>query len=123
MAQSLVAGIFSKDEIIGTVSIYDINWNQNEFCIGYWIAEAYQGKGIIRNLVSELLSLGFNILNLQNAIIYTHIENFKSQSIALNLGFKNIGIIKNRVFLYDKYVDQFKFLLTKSYDKYQDIKK
>jgi ribosomal-protein-serine acetyltransferase len=111
---SVVAGIFLEDEIIGVVSIKDIGWTESEFCIGYWIAESYQGKGIVTRFVSKLIKLGFDILNLQKALIYVSVENSKSISIPLRLGFNKIDVIKDRELLYGKYMDHIKFMLNKA---------
>ena len=73
--------------------------------IGYWLAEGYQGKGIMIKSCRSLIDYAFGNLGLNRVEIRCAVENSRSRAIPKNLGFTKEGIIRDAEWLYDHYVD------------------
>lgn len=102
-------GIFLKNEFIGTCSINCIYSTSRIAEIGYWISKEHEGKGLVSSCVRALIKfvfidLGFNKIELNCAT-----ENIRSQRIPIKLGFQPEGRRRDAEWLYDHYVDHFKY--------------
>ena len=73
--------------------------------VGYWLAQEYNGKGIMTQSVRDLIRLGFDDYSLGRVEIRCAVENRKSRAIPERLGFKQEGTIRRAENLYGKYVD------------------
>ena len=73
--------------------------------IGYWLSEDLQGKGIVTQSCKALIKLGFEVFNFNRIQIPAAEENYKSRSVSERLGFKFEGIIREREYLYGKFVN------------------
>src|SRR5690625_804940 len=45
--KSLTVGVFYKEELVGIAGFNNFDWANNIGYIGYWLAEKYQGFGIM----------------------------------------------------------------------------
>jgi len=73
--------------------------------IGYWLGEAYSGKGVMTQAVAALLAIGFGQYKLNKIEIYCATENTKSRAVPERLGFHFDGVLRQNEHLYGKYVD------------------
>ena len=121
LKNSLILGIREDKRLIGTISFNKIDWIKKEAEIGYWIDEEMQGNGIITKSCSSLVDLGLNDLKLKKILISCSTENIKSQAIPKRLGFYKEGIVKDKEFLYDHYVDHVLFSKVKEGDNILDV--
>lgn len=103
--RSLHTVVSFKGEIVGVASFNEIDWSNRVAYIGYWLGEAYQGHGIITQVVNGLIDLAFNELKLNRVDIRAAAGNQKSRAIPESLGFVNEGRIRKAEWLYDHYVD------------------
>jgi ribosomal-protein-serine acetyltransferase len=102
--RGLTAAICDESEIIGLVGYGRID-NQNRIgYIGYWLAENYQGKGIMTNSCKAIIDYGFTTLNLNRLAIVCATENKASRSIPERLGFRHEGAASQDECLYDRSV-------------------
>lgn len=67
--------------------------------ISYWIAEAYQGQGIVTKSCRALIAHAFDTMKLNRlALKFKHVsdehENFRSRRVAERLGFTQEGILR-----------------------------
>lgn len=80
---SLTLGLWDGDNCIGVCGF-------NSFApvakIGYWLAESYQGKGIIQGACQQLIKHGLYQLNLNQIILQAAVDNHKSRAVAEKLG-------------------------------------
>lgn len=104
-SKSFVACIVYKGEIVGIASFNHFDWFNKTTSIGYWLGEAYQGKGIMTRVVRALTDYAFHELNLNRVEIRAAVGNKKSRAIPERLGFQNEGCIRQGEWLYDHYVD------------------
>lgn len=103
--QSLTAGVFYKQELIGMAGYNQLDWTNQIGYIGYWIAPQYQGNGFMTRSVRALIDYGFQVLGLNRVDIRAAYENKKSRAIPERLGFHFEGQIRQAEWLYDHYVD------------------
>lgn len=99
------AGISYQGKIVGMVGFHGIDWMNKKTSIGYWLAEEYQGKGIMTDAVRSLLDIAFTTYKLNRVEILCGVENVKSRHIPERLGFKEDGIVRDAEFLYDHFHD------------------
>ncbi|WP_339898103.1 GNAT family protein [uncultured Gilvimarinus sp.] len=104
-ALSLHLAIYYDHTLCGVCGFNALNNNQKAGAIGYWLAEAYQGKGIMTRCVNELLNIGFNELRLHKIEIRCAEHNYKSRAIAERLGFLYEATLRDCEWLYDRYVN------------------
>ncbi len=100
-----VAGIWYCDELVGVIGHNRIDWENRISRPGYWLAEEFQGKGIMTKSCGALINHAFAELNLNRIDIRCAVENSKSRAIPEQLGFRNEGVIRQAEWLYDKFVD------------------
>ncbi|OFW75142.1 MAG: alanine acetyltransferase, partial [Alicyclobacillus sp. RIFOXYA1_FULL_53_8] len=50
------AGIWYKGELAGCVGLHEISWDNRSTSIGYWLAEEFQGHGIMTNSVRSVVN-------------------------------------------------------------------
>lgn len=101
-----------KDSLIGQIGLHlDVQNNKAE--IGYWISEAFWGKGIATESLTALLKFGFEELNL-NKIFATHfLDNPSSGKVLIKNGMIKEGLLKDEYKKRDKYCSVNQYRLTK----------
>ena len=94
-----VLGIFlnENDNMIGELWLEPINWEIGNIEIGYFIAKAHVGKGLVSESVKLALILIFKELGLAKAEIHVDSTNERSYSVAQRLHFKEEARIRKRV--------------------------
>jgi len=65
--------------------------------LGYFIDEAYWGKGIATAAVKELEEICFNELNMSRLEILIHTKNKSSEKVAIKSGYKKEGIQRKKI--------------------------
>jgi len=101
-----VFGIFSGGNYIGNIGLHDTNSNNKSAMVGYWLAENYQGKGIMTDCVRVLMNFGFDELDLNRIWLCCASGNTKSGAIPERLGFVCEGILQDDEYLYGVYHDK-----------------
>ena len=109
-----VAGIWVCDELIGLVGHNRIDWENRVGYPGYWLAQGYEGKGIMTKSCCALIDHAFGELELDRIIIHCAVGNRKSRAIPERLGFREEGVKREAEWLYDKFVDHAVYGLLKS---------
>ena len=87
----------SKD-IIGGMNINAVNRGAAQFAsLGYWIAEDWQGKGLMSEAMSAIIFFCFYILKLERINAATLEKNDRSINLLLSKGFEEEGLAKKYV--------------------------
>jgi ribosomal-protein-serine acetyltransferase len=81
--------------------------------IGYWLAQEYNGKGIMSESVKDLIEVGFIYYSLNRVEIRCAVDNHKSRAIPEHLGFQQEGIIRQAEKVYGKHLDHVVYGLLK----------
>lgn len=97
--------IFYDGVLCGTAGFHAINKQHKIGSIGYWLAEDYNGKGIITTAVKRLLTIGFDDFHLNKIEIRCAEENTQSRAIPERLGFTYEATLRQCEWLYSRYVD------------------
>ncbi|MDY4314301.1 MULTISPECIES: GNAT family N-acetyltransferase [Pectobacterium] len=74
------------DALAGIVSFNTIQ--DKEGVIGYWIAEAFEGKGIVSQAVSTLITAYTDASLVERSVIRASTANTRSNAVAQRLGFR-----------------------------------
>ncbi len=80
--------VFDKQsgQLVGSLGLHSIKWDQHQCDIGYWIDEAHQGKG----LITEAVKIGEKIaaeLGLMRVVITCDSRNHRSSAIPKRLNY------------------------------------
>ena len=100
------------EEIVGTIGMNWIDWDNRGFGIGYWLSKGKMGTGIVSKSCTRLMDHCFDDLSLHRAVIEVAVGNFVSRAVAERLGMRLEGITKDREWLYDHYVDAALYAIT-----------
>lgn len=98
----------NPDEVIGCI---DLNIGKRDFMseaegeIGYWIAEAYWGKGLVPEAVRAVLNQGFDIIGLDYIWCAAFTDNLNSKRVQEKIGFNYIKTLEDVEF---KLINQMK---------------
>lgn len=97
--------ILFQDQLAGVIGYHRVDWTNGSTSIGYWLAEAFQGRGIMTRACRYLVDYAFRELNLNRVEIRCATGNHKSRAIPERLGFKYEGTVRQAEWLYDHFVD------------------
>jgi ribosomal-protein-serine acetyltransferase len=98
-------GIRWRGELVGVVGLRPIDWANRKASVGYWAAEAHQGKGIVTRSCAALLPHLFDELDLNRVEIACAVGNSRSMAVPERLGFCREGLLRQHERLYDGFVD------------------
>lgn len=92
----------------GTAAVYVIRWDDaiagivsfntlrhKTGVIGYWIAAAFEGKGIVSLAVSTMIKAYLSAGIIERCVIKASVENERSNALAQRLGFRFYRLDKN----------------------------
>lgn len=97
--------IIIDKNIVGRIGMHHINRQNKIGEIGYWLADGWQGRGIITKCCKALIGHGFTELGLNRIEIKCGVGNDKSRAIAEKLQFKHEGILRQAEWLNGKFID------------------
>ncbi|MCX7602583.1 MAG: GNAT family N-acetyltransferase [Bryobacteraceae bacterium] len=98
-------GIWQGGELAGLIGLHDIDASNASAQIGYWLAERWQGRGLMTRAVQALVELAFRELGLGRIEIRCAAGNLRSQAIPKRLGFTYEGTLRAAQRLHGKPVD------------------
>jgi ribosomal-protein-serine acetyltransferase len=99
------AGVWYAGELAGIIGYHHLEWANRSTCVGYWLAEQFQGRGIMAKACNSIVDYAFDDWRLNRVEIRCAMENVKSRAIPERLGFKTEGVLREAEWLYDHYVD------------------
>jgi len=88
----------NKKISVGTIDLFDYNPYNSRVGIGILIAKEFRKKGFASDALNVLINYSFNFLNIHQ--IYCHISEKNVESIKLfkNVGFEEVGILRDWIF-------------------------
>lgn len=94
------------DEIpVGRIGLHNINSQNSNASIGYWLTKGAEGNGLVLNACKELINYGFQELKLKRIEIKAAVENYRSQAIPQKLGFTKEGILRKAELVNNEFLD------------------
>ena len=106
--------IFYKEKVAGCVAQHAVDKDNSFTSIGYWLAQEFSGRGIMTKSCKKMIELSFQTQGVETIEIRAAVENKKSRAIPERLGFKLDGILRQKEWLYDHFVDHACYSLLKS---------
>jgi ribosomal-protein-serine acetyltransferase len=91
--------------IAGAAGFGGIDWESRSTGIGYWLAEADQGRGLMTRAVGALTDHAFDALDLNRVEIQVASDNPRSRAIPERLGFHEEGVLRDYERVGDRYLD------------------
>lgn len=80
------------EKVIGTISIWNIRWEEMTAELGYRIIPSYQRRGYMKEALREITDYTFEMLNLRVIEAYTEEKNIPSRRLLESLHFKETGM-------------------------------
>jgi len=80
-----------RGPIRGSVTAYDVNFNEGEAKIGWWVAEAAQGQGLATVAARRLIDEIYNTRAVDCVEADIAVDNDASKRLASRLGFVVVG--------------------------------
>ena len=94
-----------QGQIAGNIGYHPIDWSTQRVEIGYWLAEQFQGQGLMTKACQAFTAYAFDALQLNKVEIRCAPDNIRSCAVPQRLGFIREGLIRQAGWLYDHYVD------------------
>jgi len=87
-----IYSIYNNEQLTGMIDLHNGDSYNKKAEIGYWLAEQFQGKGIITTACKILINKAFYEYSINRMVIRVAVGNIKSQAIPERLGFTHEGI-------------------------------
>ena len=97
--------------VIGTLSLHEVDVQNDKVEIGIIISNLYQNKGYAKETINEVISLAFNILKVKRIEAKIMKGNVQSVNLFKSLGFKEEGVLLSAIKKNNKYYDIYLFSL------------
>lgn len=96
--ESVILGVVRKDDnrLIGTCSLFEINWQCRRAEIGYVLSSQAWGQGYMNEALHKLLDFGFDEMDLHRVEADIDPRNAASERILQKLGFTKEGLLRER---------------------------
>ena len=92
----------SSCKVIGSISIWNINWEEETAELGYGICPDYQGKGLMKEALLEAVAYGFGIMRLKSLEAYTEADNLSSVKLLESCHFNEVSRVDDKGYLNDR---------------------
>jgi len=106
-------------EIIGMMSLMDIDYDNKNAEIGYWLGKKYWGKGIMKEAIKLILNFGFKKLNLVRIYARVMHPNIASAKLLERSGFKYEGRMRKTTLRRGKWMDDLRYSILNSEFKFK----
>ncbi len=94
-----------RDKIVGILGLQQVDRFHKQTQIGYWLAEEYQGRGVMTACCRALVDFAFREYELHRVEIRAAVGNTKSCAIPERLGFTHEGTLRESEWVNDRFVD------------------
>lgn len=86
--------VTNNDEIIGSISLFNVNNYVKSGEIGIFIEEKYQNRGYGSQAMKLMIEYAFDSLNFRYLLVNCYSHNIKGLNVYRKLGFKEYGCLK-----------------------------
>jgi RimJ/RimL family protein N-acetyltransferase len=96
--QDNVLGLFTPDEsaVVGGSGFHP-RQGLNALEIGYWIAAAHEGRGLVTETVAALTRVAFDLVGVDRVTIVCDPANARSAAVPRRLGYVEEGLLRHRI--------------------------
>lgn len=106
--------ILVDNEPAGMIDLHEFSHDNQRAQIGYWLADRFQGLGIMTLSLNRSEQIAFNELGLNRLELLADINNQKSRAVAERRGFHQEGILKEYALYNGKFHDMVLYSKLKS---------
>lgn len=99
------AAIVDAGAIVGVAGYHGVDWAHRSTSLGYWLAEASQGRGTMTAAVRALTDHALTGWDLVRVEIRAALENHRSRAIPERLGFREEGTLRRAERVGGRYLD------------------
>lgn len=103
--ESLHAVILVRGRLAGAIGFHRVDWLNLASSMGYWLAPAHEGRGLMTRACSALLEHAFLTWQLNRVEIRCAPDNARSRAIPVRLGFREEGVCREGQRIGDAYTD------------------
>ncbi len=103
--RGLGLGIWADGELAGAIGIHNLSWDQGHAELGYWLAAAFEGRGLVTRSAERLLDWMFAEAGLERAEIRAAVDNARSRAVAERLGFVEEGVSRHASWVAGRWLD------------------
>ena len=89
---SLIFEIRYQTELIGIAQMANEPDAVDSFAFGYWIAQEYEGRGIVTRCISTLMKYAIDITPVHRFTIFCAVENLRSRAVPGRWGYRLYAI-------------------------------
>ena len=107
--EGLTTAIEYQGEVVGVIGYNQIDQALAKVTIGYWLAERWQGNGIITRACQALIHHAFEEMGMEKVEISAAQENEPSRAVCERLGMQQEGITRRAERLADRVVDHVRY--------------
>lgn len=90
---SLTCGLLLEDELVGMIDLRGLDARRVGI-LGYWLAEPYQGRGVVTRAARGLVRYGFEQMDLEKVELRCADQNAQSCAVATRLGLTLEGTLR-----------------------------
>ncbi len=94
-----------RGQVVGMIGFLYFDWANKRTEIGYWLAEAFQGRGIMTRACRALVDYAFEQMGMNRVEIRVATDNLRSQGVPKRLGFLAEGTLRESAALDDRFID------------------
>ncbi len=98
--------VIESQKMVGIVHLVNIDHQNKQAMIGYWIGQTSAGKGLATKATKSVMNFAFNDLKLHRLEIRCATNNVSSRAVAEKLGFKHESTLRDSEWLHDKFINQ-----------------
>merc|ERR1712192_98677 len=110
--KSFAGVIFVDQELAGSLGFAWLDRPRRIGYIGYWLAQEFEGVGIMTQSVKRMAQYGFEKLGLEHVDITAAKANRKSRSIPERLGFRLMTSVRDVDVRYGKPIQLVSYVLS-----------
>ncbi|MEI7834295.1 MAG: GNAT family protein, partial [bacterium] len=99
-------GIWHRGVLVGAIDLMGIKGFNRCGEIGYWIDEAYQGRGLVSTACAALIDHSFTALGINRMEIKADPANVRSRAIPERFGFTCEGNLRQIINMGDHFADR-----------------
>jgi hypothetical protein len=93
------------ERIVGVLGFHGVDWTNRATSLGYWLAEAAQGRGTMTRAAAALVDHALTGWQLNRVEIRADVANRRSRAIPERLGFQQEGTLRQAARIGERYID------------------
>jgi RimJ/RimL family protein N-acetyltransferase len=115
------AVVDDEDRLLGSVSLFSIDWKRSVGLVAYWLAPEARGRGLATHAVRSLTLWAFETLGLARLELRVDVRNQPSQRVAERAGFQREGLVRSSDEIHGERNDEYLYSLLPADPAYLDL--